>query len=576
MRKTSVLVKCGAVAASAAAILALAACGNSGGTNSGQYKTQPASGIPVTYSGKLPMPDKTGVYNNPKSRDQLKDNGTVTYSTVELGPDWNNLSVNGNTLYMQTMWSYYMPKLWIYNADGSKVTPNKNYLTDYTVATVNGKQTITLNFNPKAKWNDGTDIDWTAVQAYYTVQSGQNQDYTPASTTGWEQVDSVRQGTSAKQAVITMKTPYYPAYSFIDILHPKAANVATYTNGWVNNPHDTDFGAGPYIIKSRSDSQITFTPNPKWWGDKPKMTTVTYKVLSDQAVINAFKNGEINAAGLSSADDIRTVKSVAGATIRRGWASRVRVFEINTKNATLKDIAVRKAFVQSINRKELAKIAFSGVDWDETVPGSELVYQNQAGYEDNMPKESAFNVKNAKATLEKAGYKLGSDGYYAKDGKALAFSYTTFGDDPKTKALGLAVQKMAKASGLKVSIDNKPSSDFSKTITSGSWDIVGMGWSSTTPDGFNSGYQLFGSDSESNYSFVGEKSVDEELKKTTSLDKVSDQIKQANKAEKKALALYGQFPYANGPVMGVYSKGLANYGPAGYQTTLVENIGWEK
>ena len=102
MRKTSVLVKCGAVAASAATILALAACGNSGGTNSGQYKTQPASGIPVTYSGKLPMPDKTGVYNNPKSRDQLKDNGTVTYSTVELGPDWNNLSVNGNTSYMQT------------------------------------------------------------------------------------------------------------------------------------------------------------------------------------------------------------------------------------------------------------------------------------------------------------------------------------------------------------------------------------------------------------------------------------------------------------------------------------------
>ena len=56
------------------------------------------------------------------------------------------------------------------------------------------------------------------------------------------------------------------------------------------------------------------------------MTTVTYKVLSDQAEINAFKNGEINAAGLSSADDIRTVKSVAGATIRRGWASQVRVF----------------------------------------------------------------------------------------------------------------------------------------------------------------------------------------------------------------------------------------------------------
>lgn len=576
MKKTSTLVKLGALVASAATVFALAACGNNN-AGSGSAKSESAAGTPVNYSGTLPMPKKVGVYNNPKSRDQLKDNGSVTYPIVELGPDWNTWSVNGNTLYMNTLWSYYMPVLWTYNVDGSKVTPNKNYVTDYNVKTVAGKQTITLNFNPKAKWNDGTPIDWTAVEAARKVQSGKDQSYTPASTTGWDQVESVKQGTSSKQAVVTMKTPFYPAYSFLNIYPPQAANVNAYTKGWSNNPHDKDWGAGPYIVKSLSSSQVTFKPNPKWWGDKPKMTTVTYKVLESQAQINAFKNGEIDTVSLSSKDDLKTVASVKGATIRRGYSPTVSVFQMNTTRPQLKDINVRRAIVQAINRKQLDDLANAGIDWSEEVPGSELTYPTQFSYEDNMPKDSGYSVANARKTLEKAGYKMGSDGYYAKNGKTLALSYTTFSDSQKTKANGLAVQKMLKAAGIKLTIDNQPSSNFSTTLTSGNWDIVRMGWSSLTPtDAFSSGYQLYGSDSQSNYTHVGTKEIDEAFKKVPSIKDPKQQMDTMNAAEKKALALYGTFPYYNGPIMGAYAKGLANVGPSGWQTVLRENVGWEK
>ena len=576
MKKTSTLVKLGALVASAATVFALAACGNNN-AGSGSAKSESAAGTPVNYSGTLPMPKKVGVYNNPKSRDQLKDNGSVTYPIVELGPDWNTWSVNGNTLYMKTLWSYYMPVLWTYNVDGSKVAPNKNYITDYNVKTVAGKQTITLNFNPKAKWNDGTPIDWTAVEAARKVQSGKDQSYTPASTTGWDQVESVKQGTSSKQAVVTMKTPFYPAYSFLDIYPPQAANVNAYTKGGSNNPHDKDWGAGPYIVKSLSSSQVTFKPNPKWWGDKPKMTTVTYKVLEAQAQINAFKNGEIDAVSLSSKDDLKTVASVKGATIRRGYSPNVAVFQMNTTRPQLKDINVRRAIVQAINRKQLDDLANAGIDWSEEVPGSELTYPTQSSYEDNMPKDSGYSVANARKTLEKAGYKMGSDGYYAKNGKTLALSYTTFSDSQKTKANGLAVQKMLKAAGIKLTIDNQPSANFSTTLTSGNWDIVRMSWSSSTPtDAFSSGYQLYGSDSQSNYTHVGTKEIDEAFKKVPSIKDTKQQVDTMNAAEKKALALYGTFPYYNGPIMGAYAKGLANVGPSGWQTVLRENVGWEK
>lgn len=194
-----------------------------------------------------------------------------------------------------------------------------------------------------------------------------------------------------------------------------------------------------------------------------------------------------------------------------------------------------------------------------------------------MPKESAYNVANAKKTLEKAGYKMGSDGYYAKNGKTLALSYTTFSDSQKTKANGLAVQKMLKAAGIKLTIDNQPSANFSTTLTSGNWDIVRMSWSSSIPtDAFSSGYQLYGSDSQSNYTHVGTKEIDEAFKKVPSIKDTKQQVDTMNAAEKKALALYGTFPYFNGPVMGAYTKGLANSGPAGWQTVLREDVGWEK
>ena len=577
MKNSSPLFRLGALIASAATVFALAACGTANSGTAKKVNTESASGTPVTYTGTLPMPSTTGVYNNPQPRSNLKDNGTLTLSINEIGPDWNAFSVNGNTKYMNTLWSYYMPTLWLYNADGSTVKPNKNYVTSYKVAKANGKQTITLNFNPKAKWNDGTAIDWTAVKAAWTVQNGKDKNYTPASTTGWEQVEDVKQGDNAKQAVITMKTPYYPATSFISIYPPQAVNAKTYTSGWTDNPHDKEWGAGPYVVKNKTTSQVTFTPNPKWWGNKPKMTTVTFKALEDQAALNAFKNGEIAATGLSTADDIKTVKSVKGATIRRGYDSSVSVFEFNAKKGVLKDINVRKAIVQGIDRNQMTKIAFAGLDWNTPVPGSELLYPTQKGYEDNMPKEAAFNTANAKKTLEADGYKLGSDGYYAKNGKTLAVSYTTFGDGSKVKARGLAVQKMMKNIGIKLTIDNKGSSEFSNTITSGNYDIVGMGWSGANPtDGFTSGYQLYGSDSDSNYAFVGSKAADKLLKKVTTIADSQKQIDTLNQGEKLALKCYGTLPYANPPIMGVYAKGLANYGPSSWKTVLVEDIGWQK
>lgn len=466
-----------------------------------------------------------------------------------------------------------MPKLWISNADGSKLTPNSNYITSYDEKTVDGKQTITITFSPKAKWNDGTDIDWTAVEAAWKVRTENG--YTPSSTDGWDQVESVKQGTSAKQAVITMAKPYYPANTFIDIYHPKAASVDTFTKGWIDNPHN-EWGAGPYIVDSRSDSQVVFKPNPKWWGNKPKLTTVTYKILENQAEINAFKNGEIDAASVGSKDELATVRTIKDAQIRRGFGSSTATYQLNTTKESLKDIAVRKAFNQALDRSQLVKIVYAGLDWTEDTPGSLLVAPYRKGYENNMPKDSGFSTANAKKTLEGAGYTMGSNGYYQKNGKDLSITYTDFSDSATIKAIALAVQKMMKNAGIKLNIDIKGSSEFSTVLNSGNWEIIAMRWQLGSPYGYVGGKQIYGSQSESNFSHAGNASIDSAFEEVPTISDPSKQLNAFNKAEKKALALYGQLPIWSGPTMGVYKKGLANVGPARYLTVLREDVGWMK
>ena len=586
--------KATALLASVAALVSLAACGGNSNTTAqvtnDTNSAEPQEGTPIN-AASYPMPATDKAYNNPQDRSNLKQGGTLTLATVEVGPDFNALSVNGNTAYMSTFWKYYMPSIWDYSVDGSKAEPNPNYVTKVE-ETSSDPETIKFTINEKASWNNGTPITWKDFYSTWKVSNGESDQFTPAITTGYDSIESVKAGDNDKEVVVTFKNKFYPYQAVFQQLYPSMAydendlakSADTFSNGWSKNPHADEWGAGPFTIKDFDDNHITFVPNEKWWGDKPMLDSVTYKQMEASASINAFKNGEIDGTGVGSSDRLATAKTVEGAYLRRTYDTGVSTVNINGKSENTADVNLRKAFVQSLDRSQLAKIDFNGLDWTEKVPGSVIMPQFQAGYEDNMPADSAFSTENAKKTLEAAGYTMGSDGYYTKDGKTAGFTYTTFSDAATTKAKAQAIQKMAKDAGIKIDIDIKAQNEFSKTVSSGKWDMIGLGWSASDPFGYSSSsYQLFGSDSESNYGFVGTSEIDDILKKVVQTEDSTEAIKLFNQAEKKYMELYTQIAYENGPIMFACKQGLANYGPAGYASVLTtgvpnhtENIGWQK
>ena len=579
------------VAGGAAAVLAglgLAGCAKEGGSGGAGSATgaSPQNGVPATTPlNQLPLPEKGKTYNNPKSRDQIKDGGTATFPVAEVGPDFNYFSVNGNTTYMKWFWLCYNSAVVPFrcNATASKFEPDPNFVDSSSVKEVDGKEVVTINIAEKATFNDGTPIDWRAVEAEWTVNNGKNPDYTPASTDGWSQVESVTKGDNDKQAIITFSQPYYPYEALVGFLHPSAATPEVFNNGWKMNPHN-EWGCGPFVVDSVDEAQITFKRNPKWWGDVAKLESITFKQMEAQAQFNAFKNGEIDATELGQQGTGEMLSNFQGmdkVEIRRSDSKSIACLEVNTTRDVLSDIEVRKALMQCINTETILGIVYQGVNWKEDRLSSLSILPWMDGYEDNLPQDVSANITAdaqiaaAKKTLEDAGYELGSDGYYAKGGKQVAFGFTAIGDSNVTKNRAAAIQKMAKDAGMNITIDNTPSSEFSKTLVGGQWDVFLFGWSSGSAT-YNNGGQLFGSTSESNFTHAGSKELDAKFLAVTGIEDHAKQMKAFNEAEKEALKSYAFIPLYSGADVIVCKKGLANWGPALLLDIVTENVGWEK
>jgi peptide/nickel transport system substrate-binding protein len=568
----------GGIAVAAAAAITLAACGGGGGSsNNGSGSGGGGNG----NGGSTPSkPNKVLTAYNPQSYDNLKQGGKVTMPISEIPTQLNPFQGDSDLYTSEVNW-FYTPNL-EYSDPAGNITFNPDYLTSVKQTTVSGNTQVTYNINPKAVWNDGTPIDATAFIDTWKANNGKDKAYLPASTDGYQNMASVKAGTSSRQVVVTYDGTYvYWKYMFGGLINPKAASAQVFNKGFVNNPH-SDWGAGPYVI-SKFDSKggtITYKPNPKWWGKKPKLDSFTWVYMEPAASINAFKNGQVDAVSLSTANDLNQVKSMSGVDIRTGTQTANDLFTFNAKSPSLGDTNVRKGLMEGIDRSELAKIQFQGLGYTEPLPGSFDLFSFQKGYVDNFGNLVKFNAAQAKKDLEAGGYKF-ANGKMTKNGKQLSINIVWFGDNPTRKALATATAAMLKSVGVKLNLDNRPTSEFQKTITNRSFDIMLSGFISGSSNGMAYICQVYCSDSQLNLSGAIPKSFDPKVEAVNKLPTMEQQITEGNKVEAEAMKFYGIMPIYNGPIIVVAKKGLANIGSAQFYGNYgylgpPELIGWQK
>ncbi|GAA2972409.1 ABC transporter family substrate-binding protein [Streptomyces drozdowiczii] len=552
------------VALIAAVSVAATACQSSGGSDGSDG------------SGKdAPKAASAAVDYNPQPYENIKDGGT--YTTVGTFDDQGNpFNVNA-TLTASRVWGWYNADAITYSPTGD-VQYNKDYYSDVKVTVDGGNQKVVLTINPKAAFNDGTPIDWRAIEATWKANNGSDKEFATSSTDGYDKITSVTKGKDAKQAVISFKG-VNASWStlFTTFLHPKAATAENFNKAYVKKAHP-EWGAGPYTVGKwdTHSGNITFVRNPKWWGRKGKLDKRVYVNLESTAAVNAFRNGQLDYTSAVDAESLKQVKGLKGTEIRSGGSPFEYSLYFNTKSAVLSDKAVRKAIQQSVDRAQIAKIQFQGLGYKEPLPGSAVLYSFQKGYEDNLSAVLKYDPAEAKKTLDAAGWKAGSDGVRAKDGKKLDVGYTLLGDDPLGKATAGAFAAMLKPAGIHLVIKKGDDADFAKTISERRFDLFLSGNRSMDPFGARYLCDFYCSDRDSNITGSGSPALDKEIRATTEIADLDEQTAAVNKVERKALQEYAFLPLFSGPSTYGVKKGLANVGATIFYTPLPETVGWQK
>ena len=566
-----------AMAALAVGSLVLTGCGqkNQSSANNSASASASAKALPLAAL-------------NLKPRDQVKDGGTLRFAISQLPTAWNGLDIDNNSVDLNsTIWGFVGVSNFQYGADGAP-TPDKDFLQSYDVkkaADNGGHQQVTLHLNPNAKWNSGRTIDYTDYVATWKAMNGSNEAFKPATTDGFNQVTSVTQGDKPTDVVITFKTASPDWTATWSTVLPKegASTPELFNNGWKTfNPN---WFTGPFTLDKVDQAQKTLTVkrNDKWWGDKAKLDSVSFKELDDATQTKAFANKEIDVVDtIITKDGYDTAKKRTDADLREAGSLQWRHFTFNTKSNGLTDIKVRQAIVKGINRQAIAKSDLAGlpVDPAAVMLGNHFFMPGQVGYKDNSG-DYAYNPEQAKQELDAAGWKMNGN-VREKDGKKLTIDYAMLTGVPTSENEGALLKQNMAAIGVTVNLVNTPSDSMNDVLTNHSFGIIAFTWKGT-PYPMNNVRQIYGAASEgsskaseSNFSQL----VDPKLEKLIpQIDTEEDQTKRialTNQADKiiwdnvMTTPLYRRAQFAAVP------KNLANYGAATFETVPAQNIGFEK
>lgn len=556
-----------AVPLAAALALSLSACGGQTGSNG------------ATSAASL---SATSQSINIKSRDQIADGGELKLAISALADTWNLLNVDGNQKDYKDLLAPMTPTFFDFAPDGS-ATANKNYLTKEPTATVtNGKLVVEFNLNPKAVWNDGTKIALADFQATAKACNGEDSTYNCASTDGYDQIDSITQGATENDIVLNFKTTY-PDWKGLFATGPaRADSVNTadvFNNGWTTLVGHDGWFSGPFKLGNfdLGAQSITLVQNDKWWGDKPKLDKIITRVVPDEATPAAYVNNEIDSFDIGiNADALARAQSVTTGDIRKAAGPNWRHITLNQDAGLLTDKTIRQAILMSLDRAAIASSDLAGLNYDAPILSNHVFLNNQPQYKD-LAKETGLGMdkEKAKSMLDAAGWKLGSDGYRAKDGKTLEIEFTSITGTKVSENEAQAFQSQLKDAGIKVTITPIASKDFSTTLSQRKFQAIAFTWVGTQFP-YPAVSQFFNPKSSSNYSGYNNADVNSLIEKiATEMDKTKrdEYVLQAEKqiwTDVQIISLYQR------PDQWAVKSTIANYGAFGLSSPNWENIGYVK
>lgn len=345
-------------------------------------------------------------------------------------------------------------------------------------------QRVTYKLNPKAVWSDGTPI--TSKDFRYTWEQIAGPDATDIyDATGYDKIESV-DDSDPQTVVVTFKENYagwkglfgggygiLPAH----LLEGKD-RAAEMANGY-------SWSAGPWIFQWEKGVSVTLTPNEKYWGPKPKLDKVVFKIVTDTAAqFQAVKGGEVQGAyPQPQLDVIQQIGSgIPGfkSTVNAATGN-IEALWINNAKAPFDSVAVRQAIGYSLDRDAIVKRLFGGLGVNKAAQSLEPGIISET--DQNAFAMYRKDLKKVEELMTGDGWAKGPDGIWAKDGQKAEFTINSTTGNQRRELTQQILQEQLKEAGFSLKIDNKKAGDlFGQILPAGEYQMALYAQVLTSPE----------------------------------------------------------------------------------------------
>ena len=273
---------------------------------------------------------------------------------------------------------------------------------------------------------------------------------------------------------LVLKHPYYPTLIELGLLRPfRFISPSCFIDGQTRDGVRGLVGTGPWVLKEHKENQYAlFTANASYWGEKPRLQAVRWKVMPDhQAILLALHKGDVDLVfgadgdmlNLDNFDAIRREGRYAAA-ISQPIASRAIL--LNAHQPFTRERDVRLALQYAVDKEGIAATILNG---SETVAPSLLA--STVAYCDLPLEARGHDPEKAARLLDGAGWLMAADGWRYKDGQRASVRLYYNSQNAQERSIGEYMQADLKKIGVEMKIVGEEKQAFLDRQKSGDFEL---------------------------------------------------------------------------------------------------------
>lgn len=304
--------------------------------------------------------------------------------------------------------------------------------------------TVRYKLRPGVTWHDGK--AFTAEDVKFTWQTIMNPKVSVISRDGYNKIAAIDTPDS-HTVIVRFKEYYAPHLTLFTSILPK--HILEFEDINKSSFSRAPIGTGPFKLKEwRLAEAVVLEANTAYYRGKPNLDTILYKVIPDNNImLTQLKAGALDIVTNIPFSQIDQVKSIGGMQVINTPNMIWEHFDFNLDNTLFQDVKVRQAIALGIDKQSLIVNVLKKSASPAVGDQSPLSW----GY-NPAAKQVVRDIGAARDLLYQAGWKEGTDGIFAKDGRKLAFSLSVPTGSKTREVVAQAISNQLKEVGIQVDV----------------------------------------------------------------------------------------------------------------------------